>query len=174
LNLLCIDISSDISAFAARKRFQVSHDASEDGPETTSNLEKTPVVSEEGQSFNSGSILGSVVAIQKFGGGIGQELEEGSEEDGAEAETISNNHEEDEGLKEGITRYGDSSFQLSLARLTRSRRKSREAGHFHPSNQSWTHLTTVNLSKGNAERLNDGSLRVKIAPGEVRIIQRPK
>jgi hypothetical protein len=35
-------------------------------------------------------------------------------------------------------------------------------------------LTTVNLGKGNAERLKDGSLQIRIAPGEVRIIQRTK
>jgi hypothetical protein len=124
--------------------------------------------------FNSGSILGSGLAIQKFEGGIGKELDQASEDDGAEAENISDNHEEDDGLTEVISRYGDSSFQLGPVRLTRSRRKSREAGHFHPSNQSWTHLTTVNLGKGNAERLKDGSLQIRIAPGEVRIIQRTK
>lgn len=166
-----IDISADVSAFAARKQIRVAH---EKGPEAPFKTDQTPIISEEGQLFNSGSILGSSIAIHKFEGGIGQKLDQGSEDDRADSENISDNQEEDDRLTEVISRYCNFSFQLNPITLTRSRRKSREAGHLHPSNQSWTHFTTVNLSKDNAEQLKDGSLRVRIAPGEVRIIQRPK
>jgi hypothetical protein len=169
--LSLIDISSDISAFAARKQLQVAHDAYENGPETNFKTDATHVISEEGQLFNSGSILGSGVAIQRFEGVIGWELDQKSEDGRVEAENISDNQEEDDEFTSVISKCDDSSFQPSPVRLIRSRRKSREVGHLHPSNQSWTHFTTINLSKDNAERLKDGSLRVRIAPGEVCIIQ---
>jgi hypothetical protein len=105
---------SDISAFAARKQLQVAYDAHENGPDTTFKTNESLVNSEERPLFNSASILGSGIATQIFEGGVGQELDQSSEDDGVEGGSISDHHEEDDGFVETASKYVISHCNLIL------------------------------------------------------------
>lgn len=101
---------SDISAFAARKQLLVSHDTDESCSETSSRTNGTPINSEERKLFSSDSLLDPDVSTQRFGGGIGKELDQYSDDERTEAVNVPDSDEGDEAFAEITSKYVD--FQL--------------------------------------------------------------